>query len=152
MKKITRLHRALLLLGLFIIAPQLLAKNDDVETEYGLAVGWRQDSLDWNIAADITGTATPNILSELTWDPLNMLQIEAFADHPLRNKWLLIADGRYALTQSSGIGAGRWLLAVELVARAQLRAACRPPDDFRGTRALGTAARRYAGPGEASRA
>ncbi len=29
-----------------------------------------------------------------------MLQIEAFADHPLRNKWLLIADGRYALIYS----------------------------------------------------
>ena len=97
MKISNRLHRNLLLLSLFIAAPPLFALSDTSDTEYGLAVGWRKDSLDWNIASDLTGTATPNILSELTWDPLNMLQIEGHIDQQLSKHWLLLIDGHYAL-------------------------------------------------------
>lgn len=39
-------------------------------------VGVRQTSFDWNIASDTTGTATPNILSDLTWEDINVLEFK----------------------------------------------------------------------------
>ncbi len=42
--------------------------------------GYRKDDFDWNIANDITGVSTPNILSELTWSDLKMTQIKAEGD------------------------------------------------------------------------
>lgn len=37
-----------------------------------LDAGWRHDQLDWNIANDLTGTTTPNVLSELRWRNLRI--------------------------------------------------------------------------------
>ena len=37
-----------------------------------LQLGYRADSLDWNIASDLTGQATPNIVSELQWTNLQI--------------------------------------------------------------------------------
>ncbi len=51
--------------------------NKHFTTEFDFAVSYRVDDLDWNIAADITGTATPNILSELTWEDLEIFQLKA---------------------------------------------------------------------------
>jgi hypothetical protein len=44
-----------------------------VETQMELSTGYRVDDLDWNIAGNIVGT-NPNILSELTWSDLQILQ------------------------------------------------------------------------------
>lgn len=41
-----------------------------------LSAGYRVDELDWNIAGDFSGN-NPNILSELTWDDLQILQFAA---------------------------------------------------------------------------
>lgn len=41
-----------------------------------LAAGYRQDQLDWNIAGTPQGT-DPNILSELSWDDLEIFQVRA---------------------------------------------------------------------------
>ena len=38
--------------------------------------GYRYDQLDWNIASDLSGTYTPNILSELTWDEVRSAQLQ----------------------------------------------------------------------------
>jgi hypothetical protein len=38
-------------------------------------IGYRADDFDWNIAGDISGN-NPNILSELTWNDLEILQLE----------------------------------------------------------------------------
>jgi opacity protein-like surface antigen len=45
------------------------------ETEFIFSTGYRRDELDWNIAGDNSGN-NPNILSELTWDDLEILQIK----------------------------------------------------------------------------
>ena len=45
------------------------------EPVLSLSAGLRSDNLDWNIASDTTGTSTPNILSELTWDDLKIFQL-----------------------------------------------------------------------------
>mgnify|MGYP000848880964 FL=1 len=49
----------------------------------GLAVGLRQDRLLWHIAADMSGTATPNVLSELEWTQVRLLGINGHVDWPL---------------------------------------------------------------------
>ena len=38
-------------------------------------LGYRNDQLDWNIASDPSGTFTPNILSELTWQEVESVQL-----------------------------------------------------------------------------
>jgi hypothetical protein len=53
---------------------RLLEKGFDL----GLNVGYRVDELDWSIAGNSSGT-NPNILSELTWDNLQILQLKADA-------------------------------------------------------------------------
>ena len=43
--------------------------------QYTLNIGYRKDDLDWNIAGDVTGN-NPNILSELTWSDIEIIQLE----------------------------------------------------------------------------
>jgi hypothetical protein len=62
------------------------AGADVVEFDVGL--GYRQDALDWNIASDLSGSSTPNILSELTWSNVQLLtldtQVELIRTHTSR--------------------------------------------------------------------
>jgi len=44
------------------------------ETSWEIDVGARMNDFDWNIASDITGTQTPNIISELTWDGVVLVE------------------------------------------------------------------------------
>jgi hypothetical protein len=43
--------------------------------QWSIDIGYRRDDFDWNIAGDISGN-NPNILSELTWSDLEILQLE----------------------------------------------------------------------------
>jgi hypothetical protein len=52
--------------------------------DLGLGMGYRVDDLDWNIAGNSSGT-NPNILSELTWNNLEILQLKADAKIVLDN-------------------------------------------------------------------
>jgi hypothetical protein len=52
--------------------------------DFGLGVGYRVDDLDWSIAGNSSGTS-PNILSELTWNDLEILQLKADARIVLDN-------------------------------------------------------------------
>lgn len=54
----------------------------------GAAVGSRTGDLSWNIANDSTGTLTPNILSELTYDDVEYSEFEAYADVRMRYGFL----------------------------------------------------------------
>ncbi len=45
-----------------------------IEAEIGLSAGYREDEFDWNIAGNSNGN-NPNVLSELTWDDLQIFQI-----------------------------------------------------------------------------
>ncbi len=51
--------------------------------------GYRCDDIDWNIASDLTGTATPNILSELTWSDLKMSQIKIKGEFSLYDTFII---------------------------------------------------------------
>jgi hypothetical protein len=46
-----------------------------VEGGIGTGLGLRHDRLRWNIASDPSGSATPNILSELTWSGLDIVEV-----------------------------------------------------------------------------
>lgn len=71
--KLRRLTAALLLsLCVWFIGPRDVAA---FETKFDLSAGYRTDELNWNIANDLGGTATPNILSELMWDALRIVQL-----------------------------------------------------------------------------
>jgi hypothetical protein len=48
-----------------------------IESELVVSAGYRVDDFDWNIAGDIDGNS-PNILSELTWDDLEIYQLELY--------------------------------------------------------------------------
>ncbi len=55
---------------------------------FKLTAGWRQDDFDWNVAADASGTATPNILSELIWRDVTMYEAKAESEVTLPDGWL----------------------------------------------------------------
>lgn len=62
---------------IFLISPLLrFNASAEAETTLTLSSGIRVDNLDWNIAGNIYGT-NPNVLSELTWDDLLILQLKA---------------------------------------------------------------------------
>ena len=46
------------------------------DSEISFRIGYRVDQLDWNIASDLSGTYTPNILSELTWDDIESVELQ----------------------------------------------------------------------------
>jgi len=51
------------------------------KTTWSVNTGVRINTFEWNIASDTTGTATPNILSELTWRDLVMLEVNGEVRH-----------------------------------------------------------------------
>ncbi|MCB9991035.1 MAG: hypothetical protein H6867_06610 [Rhodospirillales bacterium] len=51
------------------------------KTTWSVGTGVRVDNFDWNIASDITGQATPNILSELTWRDITLLEVTGGVVH-----------------------------------------------------------------------
>jgi len=68
----------------------LAFENSDLEAVYNLdklslraSGGYRSDKLDWNIASDLPGTATPNIASESKSDKLQIYQYQIGATIPV---------------------------------------------------------------------
>ncbi len=66
-----------------------------IEASLSIYPGLREDNLDWNIAGNIQG-ANPNILSELTWSDLSIIQIRADGR--------LVAADKFYLRASFGYG------------------------------------------------
>lgn len=66
-----------------------------IETNTRVTIGYRVDDLDFNIASDLTGTATPNIISELTWSDIQMVEAKAKFDFILLNHFVVDAKAGY---------------------------------------------------------
>jgi hypothetical protein len=62
--------------------------------QWSFDFGYRIDDFDWNIAGDITGN-NPNILSELTWSDLEILQLEFDLTRIFPNKLVLKGEIAY---------------------------------------------------------
>ncbi len=71
-------NRWLALIVVLLGWPMVAAATDPapVQLDFGLDTAYREDGLNWNIANEITGTATPNIASELRWNKLKILQAQ----------------------------------------------------------------------------
>lgn len=82
-------------LGLGLLLAIAVTNASAVEQRFDIDAGFRNDALRWNIAADPSGTATPNILSELTWEDVHIVQ--------LRLGWQTTAPGLHARA-SAGYG------------------------------------------------
>jgi len=77
---------SLLVFFIFLLPNPVPAQNENriaenrtspVDSKFDVSLGHRVGELDWNIASDLSGTATPNILSELSWEELKIFQVEA---------------------------------------------------------------------------
>ncbi len=64
------------------------------QTRLDVGLGYRVDDFDWNIAGDITG-ANPNILSELTWENVESLQLEVGGEIESAAGWLVSGSAAY---------------------------------------------------------
>lgn len=62
-----------------------------VDANISVTTGYRVDDLDWNIAGNLLGS-DPNILSELTWDDLQMVEVKGKVNVVLNN--YLVLDGK----------------------------------------------------------
>lgn len=82
-----------LLLGLAAALPAVHA-SPNVQMEGSLSTGYRQDKLNWNIAGTSAGT-NPNILSELSWDNLNIAQLRAGGKITYKNDWVMRGAASY---------------------------------------------------------
>lgn len=85
-----RFFRGLLMAGLlgssFWLFPAPVFALDRVAgMDVELSAGYRTDEFDWSIASDFSGTATPNILSELVWEDLEIFQLGLAGDLRLAN-------------------------------------------------------------------
>lgn len=66
------------------------------DTNVSVGLGLRSDDLQWSIAGNSAGTS-PNVLSELTWSKVNMVQLEVSAEGEVGHNWFLGGDFAYAL-------------------------------------------------------
>lgn len=66
------------------------------DTVLSVGLGVRSDDLQWSIAGTLSGTS-PNILSELTWRNIDMLQLEVSAEGEVARNWILGADFAYGV-------------------------------------------------------
>ncbi|ALC16283.1 hypothetical protein DSOUD_1504 [Desulfuromonas soudanensis] len=62
--------------GGVVLLPGNALANRITTVDLGIESGYRQDNLDWNMAGNLDGTS-PNVLSELSWDDLKLLQVDA---------------------------------------------------------------------------
>jgi hypothetical protein len=79
--------------------------NLDEHTVITVSNGIRLDELDWNIASDLSGTATPNILSELEWTDVMLYEIKAKLEHTFPMEIPLI-KGRLHIDAEAAYGGG----------------------------------------------
>ncbi len=54
---------------------------NDNRTTFSFSTGLRDNEFDWNIASDLDGVTTPNILSELTWSDIRVFEIKGKLVH-----------------------------------------------------------------------
>lgn len=90
---------------IIVICLFLLPVAEAFAEDYGaldVGIGYRTDDINWNIAGNLAGES-PNVLSELTWDDLQILQIETAVKASIRRVyvrglfdygWILAGDNQ----------------------------------------------------------
>ncbi|MFO7606402.1 MAG: hypothetical protein R6W72_08900 [Desulfurivibrionaceae bacterium] len=72
--------------GFCLNAAPVFALDKVERVDFEFYGGYRIDKLDWNIASDLSGGATPNILSELVWEDLEIYQLGLKSDWRISNR------------------------------------------------------------------
>ncbi len=85
-RKVFCLKTAILVTVCLVFLAASEAKAED-SAVFDFGIGYRSDDLDWNIAGDLTGQH-PNVLSELTWSDLKILQIKGTAKASVRRFYM----------------------------------------------------------------
>jgi hypothetical protein len=89
LRQIKILLSALLFISLTLSSPFWVRDvSAEIETSIAISQGIRTDNFDWNIAGNIYG-ANPNILSELTWSDLMIVQTKAHGLLTIADKFYL---------------------------------------------------------------
>lgn len=65
-----------LFFSLWLAAGTAMAAETTTRLDLGIDAGYREDEIDWNIAGSLQGTG-PNIISELTWEDVEIYQVRA---------------------------------------------------------------------------
>ncbi|MCW9025224.1 MAG: hypothetical protein OQK73_11190 [Gammaproteobacteria bacterium] len=60
-----------------LLSVTAISISSQAQAEYGVSIGARSDMLQWSIAGNLSGQS-PNILSELTWDNLQVVTLGIF--------------------------------------------------------------------------
>lgn len=66
-----------------------------IKTKFDVSTGYRLDNLQWSIAGQSDGTS-PNILSELTWDDLQSVQIKGKGEALVADHFVFEGSAAYA--------------------------------------------------------
>lgn len=80
--------------------PMLTGAN----TSFSMGFGLRQNSFDFNIASDLSGESTPNIISELTWDDIMLLEGEGVLRHEVAVDSGYIPKGKLVVEGAASLG------------------------------------------------
>ena len=72
---------------------------DGIQAKFEGTGGYRQDNLNWTIAGNSAGTS-PNILSELEWEDLQILEVQGKAEIVLAEHFVLDGIGSYGQIMS----------------------------------------------------
>ncbi len=78
--------KSLLVAPIFITILAVSTQVYSRETSLDFRLGYSQDFLQWSIASTLSGTVTPNILSELTWQNIDVIQLYAGVEHYLDSR------------------------------------------------------------------
>lgn len=87
---------------ILIIASNNILADDAPKLDFDLDIGDRVDNFNWNIAGDLNGQ-NPNILSELTWSDLKVIQLSANAEVQFDNRFLIRSSLAYGWIYSGQV-------------------------------------------------
>lgn len=74
------MHRQPLITAIVCLITAPIANADAPASEFSLSLVNTSDEVRFDIASDLSGTETPNVLSELIWDDMEVWSLEADAD------------------------------------------------------------------------
>ena len=81
-------------MGLALSYSPLIPAQSTLHYDASLGADYRQAHMDWNIAGSLAGTS-PNVLSELSWNDLEIAQISGSAQVTVSDRIVVRASGAY---------------------------------------------------------
>lgn len=77
-----------------IVASSAVTAAETYNRTFSVGLASRSDDVNFNIASDLSGSMTPNILSELRWDDIEALELQANLEYGIGDHFKLIGSAR----------------------------------------------------------